>query len=143
MKVVEDACQDRQRQHRHETAGRPDGQGKPREGRGRHEPVFAYIASLPQPQRGVAERIDALAAKTLPDLQRAVKWGMAYDGVGGVGAVAERNHLADDPAPPCSPSGFVRRRGSFVRGETSVTTQGSLARSRLWRRVVSQAIAPM
>jgi hypothetical protein len=27
------------------------------------EPVFAYIASLPQPQHGVAERIDALAAK--------------------------------------------------------------------------------
>ena len=46
------------------------------------EPVFAYLASLPQPQRGVAERIDALAAKTLPDLQRAVKWGMAYYGVG-------------------------------------------------------------
>jgi len=45
--------------------------------------VFAYIASLPQPQRGIAERIDALAAKTLPDLQRAVKWGMAYYGVGG------------------------------------------------------------
>ena len=47
------------------------------------EPVFAYIASLRQPQRGVAERIDALAAKTLPDLPRAVKWGMAYYGVGG------------------------------------------------------------
>lgn len=29
------------------------------------EPVFAYIASLPQPQRDIAERIDALAAKTL------------------------------------------------------------------------------
>jgi hypothetical protein len=56
------------------------------------EPVLAYIASLPQPQRGVAERIDALAAKTLPDLQRAVKWGMAYYGVGG-GAGASR------PAP--------------------------------------------
>src|SRR5262245_8727460 len=28
-------------------------------------PVFAYIARLPQPQRGIAERIDALAAKTL------------------------------------------------------------------------------
>ena len=26
------------------------------------EPVFGYIASLPQPQRGIAERIDALAA---------------------------------------------------------------------------------
>ena len=47
------------------------------------KPVFAYIASLPQPQRGIAERIDALAAKTLPGLQRAVKWGMAYYGVGG------------------------------------------------------------
>jgi hypothetical protein len=47
------------------------------------EPVFAYIASLPQPQRGVAERIDALAARTVPDLRRAVKWGMAYYGVGG------------------------------------------------------------
>ena len=47
------------------------------------EPVFAYIASLPQPQRGIAERIDALAAKTLPDLERAVKWGMAYYGVRG------------------------------------------------------------
>jgi hypothetical protein len=47
------------------------------------EPVFAYIASLPQPQRGIAECIDALAAKELPDLHRAVKWGMAYSGVGG------------------------------------------------------------
>jgi len=47
------------------------------------QPVFAYIAGLPQPQRGIAERIDALAARTLPGLQRAVKWGMAYYGVGG------------------------------------------------------------
>lgn len=45
-------------------------------------PVFAYIASLPQPHRGIAERIDALAAKTLPGLQRSVKWGMSYYGVG-------------------------------------------------------------
>src|SRR5215510_10774900 len=46
------------------------------------QPVFAYIASLPQPQRGIAERVDALAAKTLPGLQRSVKWGMSYYGVG-------------------------------------------------------------
>jgi hypothetical protein len=46
------------------------------------EPVFAYIRSLPQPQRGIAERVDALAAKTLPALQRSVKWGMAFYGVG-------------------------------------------------------------
>ena len=47
------------------------------------EPVFAYIASLPQPQRGIAAVIDALAAKCLPDIRRAVKWGMAYYGVDG------------------------------------------------------------
>jgi hypothetical protein len=46
------------------------------------KPVFAYIASLPQPQRGIAECIDALAAKTLPGLHRSVKWGMSYYGVG-------------------------------------------------------------
>ena len=46
------------------------------------KPVFDYIASLPEPQRGIAERVDALAARTLPDLQRSVKWGMSYYGVG-------------------------------------------------------------
>jgi hypothetical protein len=45
-------------------------------------PVFAYIASLPQPQRGIAERVDALAARSLPGLQRSLKWGMSYYGVG-------------------------------------------------------------
>jgi hypothetical protein len=46
------------------------------------KPVFAYISTLPQPQRSIAERVDALAAGTLPGLQRAVKWGMAWYGVG-------------------------------------------------------------
>jgi hypothetical protein len=46
------------------------------------KPVFAYISSLPEPQRSIAERVDALAAKTLPGLQRSVKWGMAWYGVG-------------------------------------------------------------
>lgn len=46
------------------------------------QPVFAYIASLPRPQRAIAERVDALAAKALPGLQRSVKWGMSYYGVG-------------------------------------------------------------
>ena len=46
------------------------------------KPVLAYISSLPQPQRGIAERVDVLAAKTLPGLQRSVKWGMSYYGVG-------------------------------------------------------------
>ncbi len=37
---------------------------------------------MPQPQRSIAEGVDALAAKTLPGLQRSVKWGMAWYGVG-------------------------------------------------------------
>ncbi len=45
------------------------------------KPVFAYIESLPEPQKTIAKRVDALAAKALPDLKRAVKWGMAYYGV--------------------------------------------------------------
>ena len=46
------------------------------------KPVFAYIASLPEPQRSIAEAVDGLAARTLPDLKRSVKWGMAWYGVG-------------------------------------------------------------
>ncbi len=77
-------------------------------------PVFAYIASLPQPQRGIAERIDQLAASTLPGLQRSVKWGMSYYGVGDgwcfcCGAFASHvklmfvNGVTLDPVPPVTP----------------------------------------
>lgn len=77
-------------------------------------PVFDYIASLPQPQRGIAEAVDVLAASTLPDLQRAVKWGMAYYGVGDgwcfcCGAFAGHvklmfiNGAALNPVPPVTP----------------------------------------
>jgi hypothetical protein len=87
------------------------------------EPVFAYIASLPQPQRGIAECIDALAASTLPDLQRSVKWGMAYYGVGGgwcfssgafVGHVKLMFIRGTEmkPEPPVAPSGM----GKSTRG---------------------------
>ena len=78
------------------------------------KPVLAYIASLPQPQRGIAERIDQLAASTLPGLQRSVKWGMSYYGVGDgwcfcCGAFAGHvklmfvNGATLDPVPPVTP----------------------------------------
>ncbi|XAS72224.1 DUF1801 domain-containing protein [Micrococcaceae bacterium Sec5.1] len=87
------------------------------------EPVFAYIASLPQPQRGVAEAIDALAAKTLPGLERSVKWGMAYYGVGdgwcfSCGGFAGHvklmfiNGVTLQPVPPVTPVGM----GKATRG---------------------------
>ncbi len=76
--------------------------------------VFAYLASLPQPQRGIAERIDALAAATLPGLERAVKWGMAYYGVGdgwcfscggfaGHAKLMFVNGTTLEPVPPVTP----------------------------------------
>jgi hypothetical protein len=87
------------------------------------KPVFAYIASLPQPQRGIAESVDALAAKTLPGLQRSVKWGMSYYGVGDgwcfcCGAFAGHVKLmfvnggALKPVPPVTPVGM----GKSTRG---------------------------
>jgi len=87
------------------------------------KPVFAYISSLPQPQRGIAEAIDKLAARTLPNLTRSVKWGMAYYGVGDgwcfssggfVGHVKLMfiNGVALDPVPPVTPVGM----GKATRG---------------------------
>lgn len=76
--------------------------------------VFGYIAMLPQPQRDLVERVDALAAATLPQLQRAVKWGIAYYGVGDgwcfcCGAFAGHvklmfmNGVSLTPVPPVTP----------------------------------------
>ncbi len=87
------------------------------------KPVFDYIATLPQPQRAIAERIDALAAKTLPNLERSVKWGMAYYGVDGgfcFSSGAFVGHLKLmfirgtelKPEPPVTPTGM----GKSTRG---------------------------
>jgi len=87
------------------------------------KPVFAYLASLPQPQRDIAEALDALAARTLPTLQRSVKWGMAYYGVGdgwcfSSGAFASHvklmfiNGVTLTPVPPVTPVGM----GKATRG---------------------------
>ena len=87
------------------------------------KPVFAYISSLPQPQRSIAERVDALAVKTLPNLQRSVKWGMAWYGVGdgwcfACGGFAGHVKLAFGrgtsltPVPPETPIGM----GKDTRG---------------------------
>jgi hypothetical protein len=87
------------------------------------KPVFAYISSLPQPQRSIAERVDALAAATLPGLQRSVKWGMAWYGVGdgwcfacggfdGHVKLAFGRGTSLTPVPPVTPIGM----GKATRG---------------------------
>jgi hypothetical protein len=86
-------------------------------------PVFDYIASLPQPQRVIAERVDALASKSLPELRRAVKWGMAYYGVNGGWCFSSGAFIGHvklmficgtelTPEPPVTPTGM----GKATRG---------------------------
>ena len=81
------------------------------------KPVFDYIASLPEPQGSIAEAVDALAARTLPGLQRSVKWGIAWYGVGdgwcfSCGGFAGHVKLTFgrgtslDPVPPVTPIGM-------------------------------------
>jgi hypothetical protein len=95
------------------------------------KPVFAYIASLPQPQRDIAEAVDVLAAATLPGLERSVKWGMSYYGVGdgwcfSCGGFAGHVTLMFingaallDPVPPVTPVGM----GKATRGVELKTLQ--------------------
>lgn len=109
------------------------------------KPVFAYIASLPQLQRGIAEAVDALAAKTLPGLTRSVKWGMAYYGVGdgwcfSCGGFAGHvklmfiNGVALKPVPPVTPIGM----GKSTRG-VEIASLGDLDEAQVadWMRQVT------
>lgn len=96
------------------------------------KPVLAYIASLPQPQRGIAERVDALAVKSLPRLQRSVKWGMSYYGVGDgwcfcCGGFANHvklmfmNGVTLTPVPPVTPEAMGKStRGVELRSEADL-----------------------
>src|SRR6185436_20727762 len=81
------------------------------------KPVFDYIGSLPEPQRSIAEHVDALAAATLPGLQRSVKWGMAWYGVGDGWCFSSGGFVGHvkltfgrgtslDPVPPVTPIGM-------------------------------------
>ena len=111
-------------------------------------PVFAYIASLPQPQRGIAEAIDALAASTLPNLHRSVKWGMAYYGVGdgwcfSSGGFAGHVKLMFingavllDPVPPVTPIGM----GKATRGvELASVDDLNEHQTALWMKQITSA----
>jgi hypothetical protein len=48
-------------------------------------PVQAYIAAMPGWKRDVGRRLDALIARTVPGVVKAVKWNSPFYGVSGAG----------------------------------------------------------
>ena len=44
-------------------------------------PVQAYIAAMPGWKRGIGEQLDALITKTVPGVQKAVRWNSPFYGV--------------------------------------------------------------
>jgi hypothetical protein len=48
-------------------------------------PVQAYIAAMPGWKRDLGKRLDALIVRTLPGVQKAVKWNTPFYGVAGQG----------------------------------------------------------
>ena len=48
-------------------------------------PVQAYIAAMPGWKRDVGKRLDALIARTVPNVQKAVKWNSPFYGIEGRG----------------------------------------------------------
>ncbi len=48
-------------------------------------PVQAYIAAMPGWKRDVGRRLDALIVRTVPDVQKAVKWNTPFYGIEGQG----------------------------------------------------------
>lgn len=48
-------------------------------------PVQAYIAAMPGWKREIGERLDALIVRTVPNVQKAVKWNSPFYGIDGQG----------------------------------------------------------
>src|SRR5688572_32529670 len=48
-------------------------------------PVRAYIAAMPGWKQHIGKRVDALIARTVPKVRRAVKWNSPFYGVDGMG----------------------------------------------------------
>src|SRR5215210_4269381 len=48
-------------------------------------PVQAYIAAMPGWKRDVGERLDALIARNVPDVRKAVRWNSPFYGIEGQG----------------------------------------------------------
>ena len=67
-------------------------------------PVQAYIAAMPGWKRDVGRHLDALIARTVPGVRKAVKWNSPFYGVGGPRLVPQLSLLHE-----VRQSGFLPR----------------------------------
>lgn len=108
-------------------------------------PVRAYIAGLPAPQRTIATRFDALIARTLPGIQRCIKWGMSFYGTdtgwfvscGGFADHVKITFLHGTRLSPVPPVGT----GKYTRG-VDVERAADLDEARLAAWIVQAAAFP-
>ena len=59
-------------------------------------PVQAYIAAMPSWKRDVGRRLDALIARAVPGVRKAVKWNSPFYGAGGQGWFLSFHCFAND-----------------------------------------------
>ncbi|NIC06564.1 DUF1801 domain-containing protein [Billgrantia bachuensis] len=75
-------------------------------------PVQAYIAAMPEWKQDIGRRLDALIVRTVPEVQKAVRWNSPFYGIEGQGwfltfhcftkyiKVAFLNGASLEPLPP-------------------------------------------
>src|SRR5262245_1266990 len=108
-------------------------------------PVRSYIATLPASQRAIATRFDALIAKTLPGIQRCIKWGMPFYGTdtgwfvscGGFADHVKITFLHGQKLTPVPPVGT----GKYTRG-VDVERAADLDERQLARWIVQASRFP-
>ena len=67
-------------------------------------PVQDYIAAMPDWKRDVGTRLDALIARTVPGVHKAVKWNQPFYGRGGDGWSSSPTAEASASSPPTRPA---------------------------------------
>ncbi len=91
--------------------------------------VKAYIAASPGWKKAVAKRIDALIEREVPNVRRAIKWGMPFYGIEGQGwfvrFAAFSKHVnmrffRGTSLKPVPPVGELKRRGLHLRENDDV-----------------------
>ena len=136
--------------HVRKTAKKPTSRSDPRASRDRRGggrarasgvaegdvPVRAYIAALPSWRRELAQRFDALVAREVPQVRRAIKWGLPFYGLkdrgwfvscGAIGDTLKITFFQGASLKPVPPSRKGRQLGGVDVGAPAEFDEAQLA----------------